>query len=89
MTIMSIPKNISLAKWLPSMPKLETIPLKNIAQCGVLYLGCILVKNWGNNLSLDQANSSLDTDKIIEGKSFNKAMQAPNIINTDQKGGNT
>ena len=89
MTIISMPKKISLAKWLPNMPRLDTMPLKNMAQCGVLQRGCILDKKGGNNLSLDQANSSLDTDNIIEGKSFNNAMQAPSIINTDQKGGNT
>ena len=38
--------------------------------------------------SFAQANTSLETDKIIPGKSFNRAMAAPDRIMADQNGFN-
>ena len=43
----------------------------------------------GKILSLDHANISLETDKIIAGKSFIRAIAAPIIISIPQNGGKT
>ena len=87
-TIISIPRKISLAKWHPKIPRAEMKELNKMALCGVLVFGFTLAKIGFIIPSFAQANTNLETDKIMPGKSFNKAMAAPDRIIADQNGFN-
>ena len=88
-TIISIPKKKSPAKWEPNTPMLDITPARIRATYGDLFFGWILVICVGKMESFAHANISRDTDNNIAGKSFIKAIAAPKRIKTSSPLGKT
>ena len=88
-TMISIPKKKSPAKWEPKTPMLDIAPATIKEICGVKFFGWTLEIIDGKIPSSAQANINLDTDNNIAGRSLISAIAAPRTIATPNHDGKT